>query len=189
MSKSSSNNTVRIIAGKWRHRRLSFPDAQSLKPTQDRMKETLFNWLMPHIQGANCLDCFAGSGSLGFEALSRGANHVTFIDANKAAIQSIKHNADILLTDALSLHHLRMPTQNRVFKHKPFDIVFLDPPFFQNLISPSLFWIAETGVLKKNGLIYFEMEIDALDSLKVHQLVFIKKKCTKNIAFGLIHLV
>ena len=86
-------NKVRIIAGHHRHRLIDFPSIENLRPTADRVRETLFNWLMPYIQDANCLDCFAGSGILGFEALSRGASNVTFIDGARAAIDSIRENA------------------------------------------------------------------------------------------------
>src|SRR5579872_441133 len=88
-------NTVRIIGGDWRSRRIQFPATTDLRPTPDRVRETVFNWLQYDIEGAVCLDAFAGSGALGFEALSRGAQSVTFIDPQPIVISAIQHNADL----------------------------------------------------------------------------------------------
>ena len=98
-SQSSQRRTVRIIGGDWRGRKLPVVDAQGLRPTADRIRETLFNWLANDLPGARCLDLFAGSGSLSFEALSRGAAHVTAVDSHKMAIESLIKTATILKTD------------------------------------------------------------------------------------------
>ena len=95
-NKSAAKGNIRIIAGQHRGRKLPVLMADGLRPTTDRVKETVFNWLMPYIQDATCLDCFAGSGGLGFEALSRGAKSVTFIELNKAAAQQLKENKALL---------------------------------------------------------------------------------------------
>ena len=122
-------NRIRIIGGTHRGRRLAFPDAAGLRPTPDRVRETLFNWLMPHLPGARCLDLFAGSGALGLEAVSRGAREVVLVDANPAVVKSLQENlrllgeterARVIRSDALAF--LRKETD------APFDIVFLDPP-------------------------------------------------------------
>ena len=103
-NKRSNTNTLRIIGGEWRSRKLSFIDAQGLRPTPDRIRETLFNWLQGYIHGANCLDLFAGSGILGLEALSRGANQVDFVEMNKAVVKQLEVNLDLLNSDA-DVHH------------------------------------------------------------------------------------
>ena len=91
-----SNNEVRIIGGQWRGRKLTFPNRQDLRPTLGRVRETLFNWLAPHVQGSRCLDLYAGSGALGFEALSRGAAEVTFVERDRKAAAALKGNAEVL---------------------------------------------------------------------------------------------
>ncbi|MDA0890684.1 MAG: 16S rRNA (guanine(966)-N(2))-methyltransferase RsmD, partial [Proteobacteria bacterium] len=94
--RASQRNQVRIISGVWRGRKLWFPSIDGLRPTPDRVRETLFNWLSPEIRGARCLDLFAGSGALGFEALSRGAQSCCFVDANKDACRTLEKNAQTL---------------------------------------------------------------------------------------------
>src|SRR3989338_6201010 len=127
-------NRLRIIAGTWRGRKLTFPDTPELRPSPDRVRETLFNWLAPVIEGARCLDLFAGSGALGFEALSRGAHCVTFVDTSSEVISHLHTTLQQLSTTAeiLKLN----ATKPFTCKNKPFDIVFLDPPFHQNLLEP-----------------------------------------------------
>ena len=98
--RSSNNNTLRIIGGEWRSRKLPFVDAPGLRPTPDRIRETLFNWLQGNIHGAKCLDMFAGSGALGFEALSRGASDVIFVEKNVACASQLKENLALLKTEA-----------------------------------------------------------------------------------------
>ncbi len=95
-----NSNTLRIIGGEWRSRKLPFVDAPGLRPTPDRIRETLFNWLQGNIHGANCIDMFAGSGALGFEALSRGAKDVIFIEKNAACVTQLNANLALLNTEA-----------------------------------------------------------------------------------------
>lgn len=147
---------MRIISGKWRGRKLPVLDAQGLRPTTDRTKETLFNWLMNDIRDARCLDAFAGSGSLGFEALSRGASDVVFFEKDKRTAENLKKNsqtlnanAQIICGDSLSL----VKTQNT-----PFDIVFVDPPFGVGLLNPFLNALQQQNLLKPDGLLYVEHE-------------------------------
>ena len=91
-----ATSQLRIIGGQWRGRKLPFPDRPGLRPTGDRIRETLFNWLEPHLQTAKCLDLFAGSGALGIEALSRGAAHCDFVDADQEAITAVGHHLNTL---------------------------------------------------------------------------------------------
>ena len=147
---------IRIIGGKWRKRKLSLEISTELRPTKDRVRETLFNWLAPYIVGSRCLDCFAGTGALGFEALSRGASHVTFIDKSSKIIKKLKENAKILSAENIDYYLAEMPN----FKKKldPYDIIFLDPPYHKNLIEPCLNFLEKNNLLKDNTLIYIETE-------------------------------
>lgn len=148
---------IRLIAGQWRGRKLPVRDVIGLRPTTDRVKETLFNWLAPHLAGSRCLDLFAGSGSLGFEALSRHAGHVMMVERDKGAAQQLLSNlqllgcqqARVLQQDALQV--LTGPAD-------PFDIVFLDPPFRQDLLPQVSALLEERGWLADEALIYLERE-------------------------------
>lgn len=120
-------NTIRIIGGDLRGRKLSFPDADGLRPTPDRVRETLFNWLQPIIHGARCLDLFAGSGALGLEALSRGAGSVVFVERDTSVCRALRSNIEKLKLQAECLH---MPAHTYLRNQgDPFDIVFFDPPY------------------------------------------------------------
>lgn len=155
-AKPSNKGSIRIIAGLHRGRKLPVLMAEGLRPTTDRVKETVFNWLMPFIQDSNCLDCFAGSGGLGFEALSRGASHVSLVELNKAAVQQLRENQQLLKTDHVSIinsdaiHFIKGNTQK-------FDVVFLDPPFRKGFIEQTTLLLNENS-LADNALIYIEME-------------------------------
>ncbi len=157
---SSTQGSIRIIAGQWRGRKLPVLDVEGLRPTTDRTKETLFNWLAPYIVGRHCLDAFAGSGGLGFEALSRHAASSVFVELDKTASQTIRQNCRTLALSepqAVVLNkniHDVLPT----FKQQ-FDLIFADPPFNQGLIEPLLSKIAEYDLLAKGGLIYIETEL------------------------------
>jgi 16S rRNA (guanine966-N2)-methyltransferase len=152
-------NQLRIIAGQWRGRRLSFPDLPELRPTPDRVRETLFNWLVPALPGARCLDLFAGSGALGIEALSRGAAEVVFVERQPLAIRALRENlarldagcARVEAADALVW--LRQPGT-------PFEIVLLDPPFGAGLLEPACALLEQGGWLAANAWIYLEAEAD-----------------------------
>lgn len=151
---------VRIISGQWRGRKLPVLAGEGLRPTTDRTKETLFNWLMNDIRDLVCVDAFAGSGSLGFEALSRGAKQVTFFEKNKSAAAQLAKNTALLNLsaqqarvqqgDALSLLMSLSGVQP--------DLIFLDPPFHQSLIQQALAVIEQQHLLTPGGLLYLEME-------------------------------
>jgi len=150
-------NKVRIIGGKWRGRKLNFPDLPGVRPTPDRVRETLFNWLMRDIRGAVCLDLFAGSGAMGFEALSRGALQVVMVDSSREVVDELDKHKQYLQADNLIIHNQIIPTVNQ-FPYGPFDIVFLDPPFHKNLIALSTKWLDDNQLLNSNALIYLELE-------------------------------
>ncbi len=182
-NKKASSGNIRIIAGKYRGRKLPVLMADGLRPTTDRVKETLFNWLMPYIHGANCLDCFAGAGSLGFEALSRGAAKVTLIELNKAAAKQLLANKQLLKSDNIvvnngnALNFLKAPTLNK------FNLVFIDPPFRQNLISQTC-ELLENSWLAEQALIYVEMEAEGEQLLPSNWLL-LKEKIAGQVAYRL----
>ena len=150
---------VRVIAGLWRGRKLPVLNAEGLRPTTDRMKETLFNWLMMDIADARCLDCFAGSGSLGIEALSRQAQAVTFLEKFANAAQQLKRNLASLKTDkgkVVNIDSLQFLAQPN--PEQPYDIVFVDPPFHQDFVPKVIAYLAQNNWLSPNALIYVETE-------------------------------
>jgi 16S rRNA (guanine966-N2)-methyltransferase len=163
-SKKSPHNQLRIIGGKWRGQKLSFANVEGLRPTGDRIRETLFNWLTPVISGAHCLDLFAGSGVLGIEALSRGASRATLIEKNSTAITLLQQsctqlnadNADIVQADTL---HWLAQFKTTVSEPKNlFDVVFLDPPFATELLQPCCDLLEQYGLLANNAYIYIETD-------------------------------
>lgn len=148
------SGTLRIIGGDWRGRRLEFPSSPNLRPTGDRIRETLFNWLAGEVGGSRCLDLFAGSGALGLEALSRGARHCTFLETSSAAIEGI--NAHLSLLNAVDRGRV-INTNALSWRDDPFDIVFVDPPFSENLAIDSLRHLINNQLLADSALIYLEV--------------------------------
>lgn len=151
-----SNNILRIIGGQWRRRHLVFADIPGLRPTGDRIRETLFNWLQPTILGRCCLDPFAGSGALGFEAASRGADKVVMLDVNVEVVRQLKKQAarlganQIYIEQADALRWLQACSQD-------FDIIFLDPPFRKDLLHKAVSILRHKG-LREGTRIYLETE-------------------------------
>ena len=158
--KKSPAGQLRIVAGNWRSRLLQVAALPGLRPTPARVRETLFNWLAPKIQGANCLDLCAGTGALGIEALSRGASHVVFIEQSVVAADTIRSNiaslqatgAEILTVDARRF--LKGPISTM------FDIVFLDPPFADGLYDELCRLLSEQRWLAADARIYIELDKD-----------------------------
>ena len=150
-----AGGSVRIIGGSLRSRRLRFHGGADLRPTPDRVRETLFNWLRDDIVGSRCLDLFAGSGALGFEAASRGAASVTLVERNPRAARSLSENAELLeltwveIVCADARDFLLQPRE-------PWDIVFLDPPFAGNALATSLRQLVDGGRLQPGALVYTE---------------------------------
>lgn len=151
------DNRFRIIAGQWRGRKFHFPDIDGLRPTPDRVREMLFNWLQPVISGARCLDLYAGSGALGLEALSRGAASAVFVDSQRDVIQQIRENLLLINCDTAEL----VQRDVQAYLSGPasqFDIVFLDPPFRQGLIETCCRQLEAGGWLAPRAYVYLEME-------------------------------
>ena len=151
-------NKVKIIGGEWRSRNITFIDSEGLRPTPARVRETLFNWLQHAILGRRCLDLYAGSGALSFEAASRGAKAVVQVENNPLICRKLHENAQTLKATNLKI------VQSDVFRFlaennsEPFDVVFLDPPFGKNLAVPTCQWLEEKGWLNPNATIYVEVE-------------------------------
>ncbi|MGY8869231.1 MAG: 16S rRNA (guanine(966)-N(2))-methyltransferase RsmD [Pseudomonadales bacterium] len=164
--RQNSNNQeprqmLRIIGGEWRSRKVPFPNVENLRPTPDRVRETLFNWLQNITPGARCLDLFAGSGALGLEALSRGASSVTFIDNSPAATYQLKdnlqtlkcQNGEVITSSAINwLEARQTDTEAR------YDLVFLDPPFRKEMIPVICELLEKRNLLSDNAVIYIEAE-------------------------------
>jgi 16S rRNA (guanine966-N2)-methyltransferase len=153
---SGGRNSVRIIGGGWRGRRVSFPDIPGLRPTPDRVRETLFNWLQHDIAGARCLDLFAGSGALGLEALSRGAKELVFVEQAVAASRALQEQLTRLggaakgrVVEMGAARFLRSAPQ-------PFDVVFLDPPFGRDALAEYVPMLDAGQWLRPGGLVYLE---------------------------------
>ena len=156
MTKRPSANTVRIIAGEWRGRRLPVADVAGLRPSGDRVRETLFNWLAPRLPGARVLDLFAGSGALGFEALSRGAADATLVDTNAEAVALIRQNAALLgaRCDVLAADARRLIAAPPAVA--PYDIVFIDPPFADKDPMQLCTLLQQNSWLRDDALVYVE---------------------------------
>lgn len=148
-------NQLRIIAGQWRGRKLSFPSVDGLRPSSDRLREMLFNWLQMDLPGASCLDLFAGSGALGFEAASRGAERVVLCELAPVAAKQIQSNIDALLAKNMQLYQ-GSALQFLTSCGQQFDLIFIDPPFSSSLAEQALSSIVEHNVLKAEGLVFLE---------------------------------
>ena len=157
MKQRAKTNSIRIISGQWRGRRLPVLEIEGLRPSTDRVRETVFNWLMYDVVGARCLDLFAGTGALGLESLSRGAANTLFVDSDKRVVSQLQQNLKTL--DSLdagevlaqsAINFLRQPARGQ------YDLVFLDPPFDSNLLAQAMELLAENGWLADGALVYVE---------------------------------
>lgn len=152
-------NRLRIIGGRWRGTRLQFPPLAAIRPTPDRVRETVFNWLQSAIPGAVCLDLFAGSGALGLEALSRGAAAVVFVDRQPAIGRYLRETLQRLDCTAGEVQVMDAQQYLRRPQHR-FDVVFLDPPFAQDMLSPVCAQLQQGGFLSPNAYVYIERAAD-----------------------------
>ncbi|WP_440055056.1 16S rRNA (guanine(966)-N(2))-methyltransferase RsmD [Pseudoalteromonas sp. T1lg65] len=168
---------IRIISGQHRGRKLPVHDIEGLRPTTDRVKETLFNWLMNTVRDSRVLDCFAGAGSLGFEAQSRFAKHCLFLELDKQAAQQLSKNAQLLkssnckINNVDALAYLASNTDGQQF-----DVVFVDPPFRKQLLEPCCQQLESQAWLDDNAYIYVEYEQELSPTLpSTWQLIKEKK--------------
>ncbi|MDT8398741.1 MAG: 16S rRNA (guanine(966)-N(2))-methyltransferase RsmD [Pseudomonadales bacterium] len=186
MAVKNTRNRYRIVAGTWRGRVLDFPAVKDLRPTPDRVRETLFNWLQSPVGGARCLDLFAGSGALGLEALSRGAASVTSLEINPDAAAALQANGRLLQASGLTLIKAEaLAWLNQTPVQTPFDIVFLDPPYALNLLPGCCQTLESRGWLKPESFIYLEAD-SALEHVPLPPTwTLIKSKRAGQVFYGL----
>ncbi|WP_105169190.1 16S rRNA (guanine(966)-N(2))-methyltransferase RsmD [Pseudoalteromonas sp. T1lg23B] len=160
VSKNNQNDgVIRIISGQFRGRKLPVKDVAGLRPTTDRIKETLFNWLMQDTRDATVLDCFAGSGGLGFECLSRFAKQACFIELDRQAAEQLNTNISTLkLTNATVINGNTLDVLSRENEQTPFNLVFVDPPFRKDLAQLCCTLLEQNNWLSSDSLIYVEVE-------------------------------
>jgi 16S rRNA (guanine966-N2)-methyltransferase len=176
---------VRIISGQWKGRKLPVLNVQGLRPTTDRVKETLFNWLMQDVAGRRVLDCFSGSGSLAFEALSRHASNALLIELDAKAAKQLQQNlariqcSNATVVNTSCLTYLNKPATSQ------FDLVFLDPPFRQGLLLPACQQLAEHGWLAPSALVYIEAEKELALTELPEQWRLLKEKIAGQLAYRL----
>jgi 16S rRNA (guanine966-N2)-methyltransferase len=182
----AAKGSIRIISGQWKGRKLPVLTAEGLRPTTDRTKETLFNWLMPYIKDRACLDLFAGSGSLGFEALSRHAGSVIFVEKHKQAADILRQNLH-LLKDTESATHVIQGDATEVITRLEgkFDLIFLDPPFHQNLLPGIIDKLSVNQLLNVGCLIYIETELLLTQIAIPQQWRLLKQSQTKQFSYRL----
>ena len=161
--KSEVPGKIQIIAGRWRGRKISVANSPGLRPTGSRVRETLFNWLAPYINAAHCLDLFAGSGILSFEALSRGAKHCTALDNHHEAIKHLTNNCNLLGSDLNIVHTDAISYLSQKNLNSPYDLVFVDPPFAGTLYNEACALLEENQWLTASAMIYCEISSNSVD--------------------------
>ncbi|PJD92567.1 MAG: 16S rRNA (guanine(966)-N(2))-methyltransferase RsmD [Legionella sp.] len=182
----SRANAVRIIGGTYRGKKLSFPSIEGLRPTTDRIRETLFNWLMHDIRNARCLDAFAGSGALGFEAYSRGAAKVVLIEKNPAVCHHLQQIAASFMTPQLTVIQasaIEWLTAQKTNHQQQFDVVFIDPPFANLALFQCIQLFEQSSLLIEGGLLYLESPHDLNLDLRFWHLL--KSKKTGQVTYAL----
>jgi len=184
-SGTSKAGRLRIVAGNWRSRLLDIADVEGLRPTAERIRETLFNWLAPHIHGARCLDLFAGTGALGLEALSRGAASAVFVERDAIAERQLRNNVELLGADNAEIVSGDALDFLRSDSAVPFNIVFLDPPFAGNLLGETCRLLADSRQLADNALIYLEDERSREETELPQGWTVLKHKTAGNVRYML----
>lgn len=176
---------LRIIGGRWRGRKITFTGAEGLRPTPDRVRETLFNWLAPVVVGARCLDLYSGSGALGMEALSRGARWVTFIEQRPEVASAIRQNLALLTISDDYCVEVADACRWLGTNEEPYDIVFIDPPFHKGLAERTLALLARPGQLRQGARIYLESEAAFVPALPSGWRL-LRHKQAGQVAYGLL---
>ncbi|RJG37556.1 16S rRNA (guanine(966)-N(2))-methyltransferase RsmD [Motilimonas pumila] len=189
-SKQKQNNSqkdgqIRIISGQWRGRKLPVKDVLGLRPTTDRVKETVFNWLNMYLRDANCLDCFAGSGSLGLEALSRYASYVTLIEKDKVAAKQLEVNLATLKSSQAKVYQQDCLQFLDKVGDQGIDIAFVDPPFRQNLLADCCNKLEQNQWLKEDALIYVEKETELTTAQLPTNWELLKEKTAGQVTYQL----
>lgn len=182
----AATGQIRIIGGQWRGRKLPVPDSPGLRPTTDRVRETLFNWLAPSMVDAHCLDCFAGSGALGIEALSRYAASATLLEMERSVAQQLQQNlatlkaANAKVVNTNTLTFLANPGT-------PHNIAFIDPPFRKGMLEETVRLLENNGWLADDALIYIESEVEnGIPPVPAHWQLH-REKVAGQVAYRLYH--
>ncbi|PLW83767.1 16S rRNA (guanine(966)-N(2))-methyltransferase RsmD [Kineobactrum sediminis] len=179
--------TLRIIGGRWRSRKLDFVATEGLRPTTDRVRETLFNWLAPVIRDARCLDLFSGSGALGLEALSRGAAYCDFVDSEQNNLAHIRRHLQTLGADQQAhCHHCTAADFLARAEHR-YDIVFIDPPFGQDLVPPACAALHGNKLLNNKASVYIETAVSDLVQLPPEPWQLYREKTAGAVRYCLYH--
>lgn len=176
------NQSIRIIGGQYRGKKIHFPSIEGLRPTPDRVRETLFNWLMNTIHDARCLDAFAGSGALGFEAFSRGAGKIVLVEQAPTAYRNLQKIALSFNSPKLSVVNTDALSYMQQTKEQ-FDMIFLDPPFTQNRLPDCISILESTSLLAPGGLIYLESAHEI--ALNADHWKHLKSKKAGQVFYGL----
>ncbi len=185
-SGTSGRGRLRIVAGNWRSRLLDIADVDGLRPTGERIRETLFNWLAPQLHGARCLDLYAGTGALGLEALSRGARSVTFVERSSVAAEQLRRNIEVL--DARGATVLQQDALDYLRNAPPgrYDIAFLDPPFAADLLGETCRLLNASGRLADGALVYLEQDRSAALPRLPEGWQVLKDKTAGNVRYMLV---
>ncbi|MGI9232189.1 MAG: 16S rRNA (guanine(966)-N(2))-methyltransferase RsmD [Woeseiaceae bacterium] len=185
-SNKTRSGRLRIVAGNWRSRLLDIADVPGLRPTPERIRETLFNWLAPHIHGARCLDLFAGTGALGLEALSRGAKSTVFVDSSERAIDTLKVNIGLLGAEGAEVRPMDAAKFLNGQLAQQFDLVFIDPPFASDLLDDTFEALEASGALTDRCLIYVEQSRTGPESSLPNAWRILKDKTAGNVRYMLV---
>ena len=180
----ANNNHLRIIGGFWRSRQIQFINTEKIRPTPDRVRETLFNWLAGHIEDAVCLDLFAGSGALAFEAISRGGKFATLVDDDAKIVAQLKQQKEILQTNAVEIkqqHALKYVRDD----DKQYDVIFLDPPFNSDQLRKVIPLLLEKRLLSLTGLLYVESPSNQDTPQELKTLNCVREKIAGEVRYAL----
>ena len=179
-NKKSPPRRLRIVAGNWRNRLLDIADTPGLRPTSERIRETLFNWLARHIEGARCLDLFAGTGALGLEALSRGAAGTVFVEKSEVAARVLKSNIEMLGAKGATVCEADAFEYLRQAPVRSFDIVFLDPPFAADMLEDLCRLLAE------GARVYLENDVATDEAVLPAGWELLKSKVAGQVRYTLV---
>ncbi len=185
---TSRPGRLRIVAGKWRSRVLDIADVEGLRPTSERIRETLFNWLTPEIAGKRCLDLFAGTGALGFEALSRGAREAVLVERSRQAADALRRNVALLGADGAQVIHGDAHQYLDRAEAGSMDIVFLDPPFADDALSELCRLIDNKNLLADGGVIYLEQDRDQAEPELPGGWTVSRQKTAGNVRYMLVRI-
>lgn len=186
--KKSNKGQLRIVAGIWRSRLLAVADVPGLRPTAVRVRETLFNWLLPYIEGARCLDLCAGTGALGLEALSQGAARAVFVEKSSLATTVLKANINTLKATGTDVVNADARSFLRDSPLQPFDIVFLDPPFAAVLHHELCRLLVARRWLASNAVIYIELDKRQENPALPNDWQIVKQKVAGNVRYMLVKI-